>query len=337
LLVAVDRLKNLLVFVGLSRRRADAERVDRPRQFLGQNFVDPALCCEAVLPFERSRYHDNFEMRLPFGAGANMSGMQMGLIDNLQMAGRQLGGQLVPDGLRDGHGAFSFGFGYGVMLNDTRVRRGQGFVDASETGTGSLARARKYSAGRDGAEALRLEGLDVGVSTRFCDVEGCTEEAQHRAPKSPGRLTDYFWFCLEHVRTYNKSWNYYANMSDDEVEAAIRRATTWERPSWRFGARRNDGRAFDPSRFRDDFGLFDEERPGGSAGSKSERRNTATPEARAAAVMGLTLPVTMQELKVRYKELAKLNHPDRNGGDKEAEERLKLINEAYTTLKRFLN
>jgi curved DNA-binding protein CbpA len=53
-------------------------------------------------------------------------------------------------------------------------------------------------------------------------------------------------------------------------------------------------------------------------------------------IMGLTSPVTMEELKSRYKHLAKLNHPDRNGGDKEAEERLKLINEAYTTLKRFL-
>ena len=58
---------------------------------------------------------------------------------------------------------------------------------------------------------------------------------------------------------------------------------------------------------------------------------------KALSVMGLELPIELEELKSKYKDLVKLNHPDRNGGDKEAEERLKLINEAYTTLKQYLN
>ena len=41
----------------------------------------------------------------------------------------------------------------------------------------------------------------------------------------------------------------------------------------------------------------------------------------------------MDDVKARYIELVKRFHPDTNGGDKTAEERLKLINEAYTTLK----
>jgi DnaJ-class molecular chaperone len=41
---------------------------------------------------------------------------------------------------------------------------------------------------------------------------------------------------------------------------------------------------------------------------------------------------TLFELKRRYKQLAKKHHPDLHGGDKAAEERLKLINEAYTYL-----
>ncbi|MDE0810400.1 MAG: J domain-containing protein [Alphaproteobacteria bacterium] len=199
-----------------------------------------------------------------------------------------------------------------------------------------MGQTPKSGSGRGINEALRLDSYDTDVSTRFCDMRDCAMEAEHRAPKSPGRLNDYFWFCLEHVRAYNKSWNFYANMSEEELEGAIRWATTWERPSWRFGTRRNDGRAYDPSRFRDDFGLFDEGGPGAPNGAQQERRKSNSPEASAAALMGLTLPLTMDELKTRYKELAKLNHPDRNGGDKEAEERLKLINEAYTTLRRFL-
>jgi curved DNA-binding protein CbpA len=34
--------------------------------------------------------------------------------------------------------------------------------------------------------------------------------------------------------------------------------------------------------------------------------------------------------------LVKRFHPDANGGDRDAEERLKLINDAYTTLKKAL-
>lgn len=44
----------------------------------------------------------------------------------------------------------------------------------------------------------------------------------------------------------------------------------------------------------------------------------------------------MTEVKRRYKELAKQLHPDVNGGDLAAEERLKRINQAYAVLKKAL-
>ena len=69
-----------------------------------------------------------------------------------------------------------------------------------------------------------------------------------------------------------------------------------------------------------------------------ERRDRAakrplTEQERALAVFDLALPLTLVSLKARYKELVKLNHPDLHGGDKDAEERLKVINQAYSTLK----
>jgi curved DNA-binding protein CbpA len=53
-------------------------------------------------------------------------------------------------------------------------------------------------------------------------------------------------------------------------------------------------------------------------------------------VLDLSLPVTLLEVKARYKQLVKRHHPDANGGDKAAEERLKIINEAYATLRHSL-
>jgi len=58
-----------------------------------------------------------------------------------------------------------------------------------------------------------------------------------------------------------------------------------------------------------------------------------TAEETALAVLDLTPPATLAEIKQRYKALVKRLHPDANGGDTAAEERLKLVNQAYSMLK----
>ncbi|MBE9551827.1 MAG: DnaJ domain-containing protein [Proteobacteria bacterium] len=181
------------------------------------------------------------------------------------------------------------------------------------------------------------------VPERPCDRPDCGEPAYYRAPKARDRLDEYHWFCLDHVREYNKAWNYYANMSQDEVEADTRRDTTWQRPTWPLGARAGGYRrhARGTTTFHDGFGYFN----GDGDGDEAQRRNgharaagfrPSSPEAHAMDTMDLDAPLTLTGLKTRYKELVKLHHPDANGGDKLAEERLKEINEAYSTLKKAL-
>ena len=58
-----------------------------------------------------------------------------------------------------------------------------------------------------------------------------------------------------------------------------------------------------------------------------------TPEEEALAELDLEPPVDFARIKARYRELAKIHHPDINGGDKTAEETLKRINRAYSVLK----
>ncbi len=178
---------------------------------------------------------------------------------------------------------------------------------------------------------------------RHCDRPDCGEPGYYRAPKGRDRLDEYYWFCLDHVREYNRAWNYYAGMSVDEVEADTRRDTTWQRPTWPLGAR-GGGRphhARGTTTIHDGFGYF----TGDDEGEARQRRNgharapgfhPSSPEARAMEIMELDAPLTLTGLKARYKELVKLHHPDANGGDKLAEERLKDINEANSTLKKAL-
>jgi hypothetical protein len=162
-----------------------------------------------------------------------------------------------------------------------------------------------------------------GIARRCCERPGCQQDGEYRAPRSRSQMTQYRWFCLQHVREYNAAWNYYAGMSDDEVEADIRRDTVWQRPTWPFAAtvRSSTWRAAGAA---DRFGFFGD-------GTQSPRRE-ATAEEKALRVLELRPPVSVAAVKVRYKELVKRHHPDANGGDKAAEERFKKINEAYRTV-----
>jgi hypothetical protein len=179
-----------------------------------------------------------------------------------------------------------------------------------------------------------LQEEATATPMRVCDHPGCAAGGDFRAPKSRLDLRDYYWFCLEHVRAYNSAWNYYAGMSDREVEAEIRSDTVWQRPSWRLGARH--GPAY-VARLRDYFGLFTNggedvrTRRNGDAGAAARRALSARDQA--LAVFEIEPPVTPGQVKARYKALVKLHHPDAHGGDKAAEEKLKLINQAYATLK----
>jgi hypothetical protein len=178
--------------------------------------------------------------------------------------------------------------------------------------------------------------LDSAADTplRLCDHPGCIAGGDFRAPKSRLDLHSYYWFCLEHVRAYNSAWNYYAGMSDGEIEAEIRHDTVWQRPSWRLGARHGPGYA---DRIRDYFGVFsdgpDRARERGRKGGGEAVRRALSAREQALAVFEMEPPFTLVHLKARYKALVKLHHPDAHGGDRAAEEKLKIINQAYATLK----
>ena len=169
---------------------------------------------------------------------------------------------------------------------------------------------------------------------RRCHAPGCAEDGVHRAPVARDRLSEFYWFCTEHVRQYNLAWDFFAGMNEQEIEFQRRFDTVWQRPSWPFGqfgqraANRSGGGA--GYRVHDSFGFFSEG-PAGANGAGETRPQTA--EQKALALLDLEEPVTFADVKARYMTLVKQLHPDANGGDTEAEDRLKIVNQAYGALK----
>jgi DnaJ domain len=173
-----------------------------------------------------------------------------------------------------------------------------------------------------------------------CEWPGCAGAATHRAPKGRNRENEYWRFCLEHVREYNHSYNFFAGMSTDDIAKYQREAVVGHRPTWKMGMNggRPTGRShaarFGPAGADDPFGLFQE--TGGRSDDRLRRREThviRNAERKALETLGLEGDATTADIKVRFKMLVKRHHPDVNGGDRSSEDRLREIIQAYNYLK----
>jgi hypothetical protein len=165
---------------------------------------------------------------------------------------------------------------------------------------------------------------DRPVRLRCCDSPGCAVPGDYRAPKNR-ELTEHYWFCLEHVREYNRNWDYFAGMSGGEIEAYVRTAGVWERPSWPLGEWRMREQNLRDQVAREFFTDFTAETSPTPPMPKAERD--------ALIVLDLTPPVSFAAIKAQYRALVKQHHPDANGGSRDAEEKFKSINQAFTVLK----
>jgi curved DNA-binding protein CbpA len=168
---------------------------------------------------------------------------------------------------------------------------------------------------------------------RGCDHPGCARPGAYRAPMGRNREGRYFHFCLEHVQAYNKSYNYFNGMSDEAVAAFQKDAITGHRPTWTMGANATATPEAAES-IADPLGLF-RFRNGRATThqAREEARRISVQSARALEKLGLDQTASKEEVRTRFKALAKRFHPDLNGGDRSMEEKLRSIIDAYNYLK----
>ena len=175
-----------------------------------------------------------------------------------------------------------------------------------------------------------------------CDWEGCDKPGEYKAPKGHRGEGQYHHFCLEHVRHYNTSFNFFAGMEKDELEQALHTPPKAEsRSSFATGNPNMRGakaarEALRPGdRFGDPFGVFARYRHRQSQKPAAERvKPLHEQDRRALETLGLIGQAKSDDIKRAYKTLVKIHHPDANGGDKASEERLRTIIAAYSHLKK---
>ena len=186
-------------------------------------------------------------------------------------------------------------------------------------------------------------------SSRACDWPNCADKGVHRAPASPQDLDSFRWFCADHIKEYNKRWDYYKGMSADEIDAARRADQSWDRPTWKMqtskpvGAHRvshAEGRSWERFGFSDPLEVLGENatiNPGDINEKEARRaRRRLLPKADLKALHALDLDesATTDSIRERYSALVKQLHPDMNGGDRSEEERLRGVIAAWHHLKK---
>jgi len=174
----------------------------------------------------------------------------------------------------------------------------------------------------------------VEGKAQACAAPGCAEAGEYRAPGAwragfdgPG---EWRWLCLDHVRAFNAEYNYFHGMTPDEISAAQNPYGGWDRETRAFAANGSPGpRWADFADPLDAIGArFEALRR-----TRKDGRDLSDRDRRALDVLGLDLDADRRALRMRYAELVRLYHPDRNGGDRSHEKALQAVIEAYTALK----
>ena len=170
-----------------------------------------------------------------------------------------------------------------------------------------------------------------------CDFKGCSKAGVCRAPKSRD-LREYYWFCKEHAAEYNKNWNYYADMTTDQIEE------DWERET--FGISDKERAARDKAnadyvKFLESFltgrNAFDQTFASSRRTQRGHRPGSDAMQAVSSSFAVFDLPPTAawREVQSKYRALAKKFHPDTAKNKKSAAAEFTRISAAYGELKKF--
>jgi hypothetical protein len=162
----------------------------------------------------------------------------------------------------------------------------------------------------------------------ICDWENCNNQGSYRAPIEKDNSRKFRLLCLEHIKIFNKKWNYFSNMNDQEIEYFIKSDLTWHKSTKSFGSSDNFFSILWNNALEDKINIFK------SSNFRDFKKNKLNQTDKDALdIMELNYDAKWQEIHKKFKILVKKYHPDKNLGSKKYEDKLKKITLAYSQLK----
>jgi len=163
----------------------------------------------------------------------------------------------------------------------------------------------------------------------ICEWDSCKESGKFKAPLEKDNSKNYRWLCEEHIKLFNKNWNYFDGMNQDEIEDFLKSDLTWHRPTQKFSSADNFFNILWNNALSDKFNFFKQEK----ISNNLKNKKLTEKDRDAFRIMGLNFDAKWPVIQKKFKMLVKKFHPDRNSGNKEFEDKLKKITLAYSHLK----
>ena len=161
----------------------------------------------------------------------------------------------------------------------------------------------------------------------ICDWNNCSEEGLFKAPKERDNSKNFRLLCLEHVKEFNKNWNYFSGMNDQQIMDFLRSDLTWHKPTQSFSSSDNFFKVLWNNALEDKINIFEKINQ-----KYVERSNLSEKDRHALQILGLNYQAKWDDIQKKFKGLVKKYHPDKNKGSKKYEDKLKKITLAYSQL-----
>ncbi len=162
----------------------------------------------------------------------------------------------------------------------------------------------------------------------ICEWSNCNNEGKFKAPAEKDNSKNFKWLCEEHIKLFNKNWNYFEGMSQDQIEKFLKSDLTWHRPTQKFGSVDNYFNILWNNALDDKFNIFKED-----SSVNVKKRKLCEKDKDAFRIMDLELGADWSAIQKKFKTLVKKFHPDKHSGSKKYEDKLKKITLAYSHLK----
>ena len=94
----------------------------------------------------------------------------------------------------------------------------------------------------------------------ICEWDNCKESGKFKAPVEKDNSKNHKWLCENHIKFFNKNWNYFEGMSQHEIENFLKSDLTWHRPTQEFGSSDNFFNILWNNALSDKFNLFRDEK-----------------------------------------------------------------------------
>ncbi|HCU06823.1 MAG TPA: hypothetical protein DIC42_04490 [Holosporales bacterium] len=170
---------------------------------------------------------------------------------------------------------------------------------------------------------------------KYCDYQGCNKEGIHKAPRAAQQIANHhdssqwYWFCLDHVREYNASWRFYNGMTEEQAQQSVYDDQHWNKETWAIGSDASAAAYMtQPYMYQDPFQMFAHNQNGHHIQLTQEQLESLN-------ILKLSYPYTSDQLQSAYRTFVKRNHPDLKK-TKDSEENIRAINNACQVLKNLL-